>query len=518
MWVKGSPSGHLSAIHHWRRAPTGKRRVSGREAVEGNMLNGSAFAVLLLLPCVSNPQIADKDLAALVEKLGGKVRQEPGIDDRPTYEVDLKGTKTSDNDLAALSNAKDIWALDLSFAGITDKGIAHLVSVRDLFRLNLNGTKVTDDAIQHLRQVPNLHFVELAQTTVTDQGVAQLVKGRPLIQVCKVSLGPKAQFRVHHLYRDGELVSNLLMIGDTHFGTYVAGKKLTPGEGPPLDRRRLATAYYHRHGPIGQVLAKLEWFKPASLLDYPSDVRLPGSLVGLLAPAPAPLGSLPMGGLVDLWSEPAIGAIRLNVGTFAAYGRPGQHIDFYNSTPEIESFSLPAEGQHVYFGFVQDALVRGCCIKVIKGPERVMAGKNGPRSYYSALFIEIARNDLRDIDTDLLTKESLAEMMANLTETGVLCFHTSHRYHNLKPPIIDAAKSLNLAWKVGNEPGYYVRSAFHLGSEWVVVARKAEYLRHLVDVKTDQQKLEWSVPASTGQHLWRDGQPHDLKPLAYPSK
>src|SRR5262249_15500273 len=156
---------------------------------------------------------------------------------------------------------------------------------------------------------------------------------------------------------------------------------------------------------------------------------------------------LPTGALVGLWSEPAIGVVRLNVGTHAAYGRPFQHMLFYDSTPEIKVLSLPPDGQPVYFGFVRDARERGCCANVLDGPERPTLGKKGPKKFYSALFVEITRNDLRDINTDLMTREALAEMMDTLTETGVLCFHTSHRYYDFTLPILDAAKSLQLAWK-----------------------------------------------------------------------
>jgi hypothetical protein len=47
-----------------------------------------------------------------------------------------------------------------------------------------------------------------------------------------------------------------------------------------------------------------------------------------------------------------------------------------------------------------------------------------------------------------------------------------------------------------------------------MVARKANYLRHLTDVKTPDRNLAWSVPNAGGRHLWRDGQLHDQKALA----
>jgi serine/threonine protein kinase len=471
-----------------------------------------------------------------IEKLGGKLERVPWVRDKAAYRLDLKGTRTSDDDLAKIIRMDGIQDLDLSFTQVTSKGIGLLAGYKDLSDLNLAGTKVTDTAIDQLSQIPDLVSINLAQTAITEPAVDQLI-GRRSIKVCRVGLGDKARFRVHQEYVDGELRFNYLMIGDTTFGNYLIGKnwsapkrKIVEKKGVKFvlvdktetkadrrDRRREATAYYHRAGPVGQALSKLEWFKPVSVLDYPSDVRLPAALVGLLAPAEP----VPASALVQLWSDPAIGVVRLNVGTLAAYGRPYQHVHFYNSAPELKSFSLPpAEEpwQPIYFGFIQDALKRGCLVRVLDGDERAMLGKNGPKHFYSALFVEISKTDLRDINTNLLTKEALAEMMTTLTDSGVLCFHVSNRHYNMVPPIIDAARSLHLAWKLGKDTTDDAPA--HFRSDWLIVARQPEHLRHLTDVEARPEMkrwgggLKWYIPQSTGKHLWHDGEVHDLKPLA----
>jgi hypothetical protein len=468
----------------------------------------------LLTAVASGPKLSGLDLAIDVQKLGGKLKRLPWLKGPAAFSVDLSGTPTGDADLIALGQTKGINNLDLSYTRVTDKGITSLTGTNKLSSLNLAGTKVTDAAIPDLRAMPDLRSINLAQTAVTSKGVARLVQGKSLT-VCLIGLGDKARFHVYQEYIGGELSYNYLMIGDTYYGRYYVGKVSEFPDANPRDRRREATLYYHRHGPVGQVMSKLEWFPPRDILDYASDARMPESLAGLLAPTTP----LPMNALAGLWSEPALGVIRLNVGTFAAYGRPFQHIDFYNSTPELKTFSLPAAGQPVYFGFIQDALKRGCCVHVFDGAERATLRKQGPKRFYGALFVDLTRNDLRDISTDLLTKEALADMIDCLSETGILCFHTSHRYHDLVPPIVDAASSLNLAWKVGKDMHYRPDAvSSHFTSEWVMVARKADYLRHLTSVNTAERKIEWSVPASTGQHLWRDGQAHDLQSLARSNK
>jgi uncharacterized protein YjbI with pentapeptide repeats len=454
------------------------------------------------------------DLARIVRKLGGTAKRVDWPKDSVAYSVDLRGAKITDADLAALSLIHGMAHLDLSFTGITDKGIANLAGYSKLQSMNLTGAKVTDAAIGDLLRIKDLNNVVVAQTEITDEAVARLIGKKPYFTVCKTALGDKARFRVFQEYRQGQLQFNYLMINDTYYGRYNLGKLQGFGEADDRDRRREATTYYHRLGPVGQVMSKLEWFTPASVLDYPSDARMPASLVGLLAPS----GTLPASALVDVWSEPPLAVVRLNAGTHAAYGRPFQHIHFYNSSPELTTFSLPEQGQPALFGFIRDGLERGCNIRVFDGPERTTIAKNGPKRFYRVLFVDLTRNDLRDINTALLTKEALADMMDCLTEKGIVCFHTSHRYHNLVPAIADAAGSLKLACKHVNDLGdRKQRTWSHFGSEWVMVARTAADLRHLTSVKTDERSIDWAVPASTGKHLWRDGEAPNLDALARPA-
>jgi len=38
----------------------------------------------------------------------------------------------------------------------------------------------------------------------------------------------------------------------------------------------------------------------------------------------------------------------------------------------------------------------------------------------------------------------------------------------------------------------------HFGSEWVMIARRDEYLHHLTEIRSEDRMLEWFVPAGTG--------------------
>src|SRR5260370_36021918 len=109
------------------------------------------------------------------------------------------------------------------------------------------------------------------------------------------------------------------MLGDTLFAlTY---KKPSP-DTLLKDKSLAAPTDYHIDGPVGQVLRH---YRP------PDAACTPAALVGLgagmqLAPLtrglPGSAGQfLPGDFLGGAWSEPAFGVLRLNAGTFAAYGR-----------------------------------------------------------------------------------------------------------------------------------------------------------------------------------------------------
>ena len=56
-----------------------------------------------------------------------------------------------------------------------------------------------------------------------------------------------------------------IAIGGTYFGRFYVGDARRTLVGPLVNRRREATTYYHRDGPIGQIMGKWEWFPPREL-------------------------------------------------------------------------------------------------------------------------------------------------------------------------------------------------------------------------------------------------------------
>ncbi len=291
---------------------------------------------------------------------------------------------------------------------------------------------------------------------------------------------------------------------------------------PDKDYSRLATTYYHREGPEGRVMEKFNWFPDEPDANtYRADARLPVSLVG--STIADVLGSgLPIATMVSAWSEPPIATIGLGTGTMASYGRVYQHVHFYEIDDQIRRLSLlvptrlcgthesylkakqgVAGRQVTYFSYLENALERGSSVQVLMGDARLRMAlpyKNhytdttehggGPRNFYQMMVVDAFSSDA--IPAHLLTKQAFQMYFDKLTEDGILCVHTSNRFVDL-PKVVSAlsaagievdevvdGKVVKKIQKLAHRRGHDsndLRENGHYTSEWVMVARKDEYLQ-----------------------------------------
>jgi hypothetical protein len=376
-----------------------------------------------------------------------------------------------------------------------------------------------------------------------------------------------------------------LMHGTTHHGlNFHYPDFADPSSAKDKDRKlpdmtRQATTYYHRYGPVGLVMERLNWF-PGMKTDekdyrmtYWADARLPASVIGAGAPM---IGmTLPLPQIVSAWSEPPYATIGLGTGTMASYGRPFQHVTFYEIDEHIRDFSLPPDGStklmdngDVYFNYLQNCLKRGAKLEVIMGDARLTMTKqtslltekysdnnkdssyfldnfalaknrnkpvypaknaftsfNRRESYYRAIEVDAFSSDA--IPVHLITREAIELYIDVLAPNGVLCVHTSNRHVNLVQPVLKICEEAKwrdwtkldssgnptwqtgLAWVVCKDGGAEGSRDLnekepalsgHFGSEYVLVARKQEYLPpySLTDeqMKVYKEKGVW-VPSYT---------------------
>jgi hypothetical protein len=389
-----------------------------------------------------------------------------------------------------------------------------------------------------------------------------------ILRVFGVSEGPDQEEKG----RSGPFYT-YLMHGTTHHGLNY--------QYPP-NLRRLATTYYHRNGPVGVVMRRFDFFVPPRPVEaqtskeqeiarkywpvywntYPTDARLPASLVGQAA-MPIPGGLSPFVSqaqlVVDAWSDPPYACVGLGTGTMASYARPFQHMTFYEIDNKIRSFSeknypWPDGKEAPFFNYVHDAKKRGAHIEVIMGDARFSLAKELPQEgittpqrahYYRAIELDAFSSDA--IPVHLITEDAIKMYFEKLMEPrdvevdevdtdkdgnvvkdkdgrlvtkrvtkhfsgGVLMVHTSNRHVDLVTPVTNVANKLGLKWRVGKDSGSDRAGARdpsdreRFGSEYVMLAKDE---RDLPPPSRDraaaaEDGLFWSTSQPTTDRVWTD--------------
>lgn len=278
-------------------------------------------------------------------------------------------------------------------------------------------------------------FVCMAGSAALGQSEVTVFKG-PLIEVKTTE-------------RDGKALSYVL------YNRIYLGRQFHPSKGDP-GLRRLPTTYFHDKSPIGIVLQDPKAF-PAK-------------------------------------DAPPIAVLGMDIGTLAAYAKPGQTIHFTERVPAFVKFSLPDAGEKRYFTYVQDAMDRGAKVKIFEGEPRAMIEKHGGKKFYRVIIVESYKLPVVEIHKELMTKEALTMLMSKLQDDGIVAFHVSNRYYQLSPIIASAANELKLACIVGSDRGHYddPKNEFRYSSEWIMVARDAKHLAHLQNDETN--RIDWHEP------------------------
>ena len=203
--------------------------------------------------------------------------------------------------------------------------------------------------------------------------------------------------------------------------------------------------YYHRAGPIGQVIQALSQ-------------KLAGG---------------------------AIGVVGLGAGSLAAYSQPGQTWTFHEIDPAVERIARSPQ----YFRYLSDC---GDRCRVSLGDARLSLARTSTQ--YDLLIVDAFSSDA--IPVHLLTREALQLYLRRLKSDGTLAFHISNRNVNLKPVLGALANDSGLTALVrldtDDDP-----AAGHGKSEWLVMARDPSTLRALI---ADRR---WQQPPSGGA-VWTD--------------
>lgn len=166
---------------------------------------------------------------------------------------------------------------------------------------------------------------------------------------------------------------------------------------------------------------------------------------------PMPIGEILSS---DVFSFSRIGLVGLGTGALSAYGKPHQTLDFYELDPDIYIIA------NRYFTYLRDSAAK---INFIIGDARLSLEKD-KMARYDLLIVDAFGGD--SIPFHLLTKEAISLYRERLNSAGMLVFHVSNRYLELRSVLANAGASLDahVGFKVGKDS-----SLIDIVSTWVVI-------------------------------------------------
>jgi spermidine synthase len=209
-------------------------------------------------------------------------------------------------------------------------------------------------------------------------------------------------------------------------------------------------AYYHRSGPIGQIIST---FSPRLTRGH-------------------------------------VGVVGLGTGALAAYAEPGQQWTFFEIDPAVARI---ASNPH-YFTYLQRAAVPP---QIVLGDARLSLSRVAPHSF-DVLILDAFSSDA--IPVHLLTREAMAIYERALAEDGLLAFHISNRHLDLEPVLGTLAAAEHFSALVRIDPITREHAVEgKAASVWLVMSRSAEALRPLM---ADPRWV--TAHQGTNASLWTD--------------
>lgn len=223
-------------------------------------------------------------------------------------------------------------------------------------------------------------------------------------------------------------------------------------------RRREPLTYFSRSGPLGQVFAAFAG----------KDAKQRVAVIGL------------------------------GTGTVACYAQPGQDFTFYEIDPAVEHIARDPR----YFTFLKDCPAR---YKVVLGDARLSL-QQAPEAGYDMIILDAFSSDA--IPVHLVTREALGLYLSKLAPGGILAFHITNRYLDLRPVLGNLARAAGLTALGQNDAKLSEQDRENLKgrSVWVVMARDQASLAKLA------RQPRWQpLPWTPGAALWTDDFSNILK-------
>ena len=217
--------------------------------------------------------------------------------------------------------------------------------------------------------------------------------------------------------------SNVLYHGSTIHGAQFLNRPLEP------------LTYFHRRGPVGQVLDSL--------------------------------------GATD--SLRKVGVVGLGAGSLLCYSRTGEEWTFFEIDPLVEDIARNPR----LFTFLSACPVRP---RIVLGDARLTLARERPGEF-SLLILDAFSSDA--IPVHLLTREALALYMRSIRDDGLLLLHISNRRLTLERVVASVTSDAGLVALIRNHdpPDSRQNTDYEYGSDWVAIAKRRDQLTPLLNDK-----------------------------------
>ncbi len=151
-----------------------------------------------------------------------------------------------------------------------------------------------------------------------------------------------------------------------------------------------------------------------------------------------------------------VGVVGLGTGTIAAYGRTGDVFRFYDINPKV------VEIARSQFSYLSDSAAK---VDVVLGDARLSMEREPPQGY-DILVIDAFSSD--SIPVHLITVQALDAYLRQMKPQGVIAFHVTNRYLDLRPVVKSIANARGLAAVSVADDGEELYGA---STDWVLVTR-----------------------------------------------
>jgi SAM-dependent methyltransferase len=178
-----------------------------------------------------------------------------------------------------------------------------------------------------------------------------------------------------------------------------------------------------------------------------------------------------------------VGVIGLGAGSIAVYGDADDNYKFYDIDAAVE------EVAYKWFTYITDTPAK---VDIVLGDARLSLEREPPQDF-DVLVVDAFSGDA--IPTHLITKEAFDTYLRHMKPGGVIVFHVSNRFLDLKPVLLAIAEKQGLEYAYLHESG----ESGGTTSDWVALTKDKSFI-----LKPSIVEITEPVAPRPDWRLWTD--------------